>query len=49
MCIYESLLLHQSDDFIDFTLNCPPHILQQNCAHVKCVQPGCVRTPSVWN
>jgi len=22
--IYKTLLLHQPDDFIDFTLNCPP-------------------------
>jgi len=28
MCIYKTLLLHRPDDFIDFTLNSPPHILQ---------------------
>jgi len=27
-------LLHRPDDFIAFTLNSPPHILQQNYAHV---------------
>jgi len=24
ICIYKTLLLHRPDDFIDFTLNCPP-------------------------
>jgi len=24
ICIYKTLLLHRSDDFIDFTLNRPP-------------------------
>jgi len=33
ICIYKTLLLHRPDDFIEFTLYCPPHILQQNCAH----------------
>jgi len=33
ICIYKTLLLHRLDDVIDFTLNCPPHILQQNRAH----------------
>jgi len=30
ICICKTLLLHRPDDFIDFTLNCPLHILQQN-------------------
>ena len=33
ICIYKTLLLHQVDDYIGFTSSCPPHILQQNCAH----------------
>jgi len=32
-CIYKTSLLHRSDDYIGFTPSCPPHILQQNCAH----------------
>jgi len=37
-CIYKTLLLHRPDDYIGFTPNCPPHNLQQNCAHgcTKC-------------
>ena len=31
--IYKMLLLHRPDDYIGFTPICPPHILQQNCAH----------------
>ena len=33
ICIYKTSLLHRPDDYIGFTLSCPPHILQQNCAH----------------
>jgi len=32
--ICKTLFLHRPDDFVDFTLNCPPHIFQQNCDHV---------------
>jgi len=35
ICVYKTLLLHRPDDFIAFTLNCPSHILQQNCAHAR--------------
>jgi len=31
--IYKTLFLHRSDDCIGFIPSCPPHILQQNCAH----------------
>jgi len=31
--IYKTSLLHRPDDYIGFTPGCPPHILQQNCAH----------------
>ena len=31
--IYETSLLHRPDDCTGFTPSCPPHILQQNCAH----------------
>ena len=33
ICIYKTLLLHRPDDYVGFTPSCPPHILQQNCAH----------------
>ena len=39
ICIYKTLLLHRVDDHIGFTSSCPPHNLQQNCAH-DCVQMG---------
>jgi len=32
-CIYKTSLLHRPDHYIGFTPSCPPHILQQNCAH----------------
>jgi len=35
ICIYKTSLLHRSDDYIGFTPSCPPHILQQNCAHAR--------------
>jgi len=31
--IYKTSFLHRLDDCIGFTPSCPPHILQQNCAH----------------
>jgi len=31
--LYKTSLLHQPNDYIGFTPSCPPHILQQNCAH----------------
>ena len=33
ICIYKTSLLHRLEDWIGFALSCPPHILQQNCAH----------------
>jgi len=33
ICIFITLLPHRADDYIGFTSSCPPHILQQNCAH----------------
>jgi len=33
ICMYKTSLLHRPDDYIGFALSCPPHILQQNCAH----------------
>ena len=33
MCVYKTSFLHRPDDYIGFTSSCPPHILQQNCAH----------------
>jgi len=33
ICIYKASLLHRPDEYVGFTPNCPPHILQQNCAH----------------
>ena len=33
ICIYKTSLPHRPDDYIGFTSSCPPHILQQNCAH----------------
>ena len=33
MCIYKTSLLHRPDKYNGFTSSCPPHILQQNCAH----------------
>ena len=33
ICIYNTLLPHRADDYIGITSSCPPHILQQNCAH----------------
>jgi len=33
ICTYKTWLLHRPDDCIGFTPSCPPHILQQNCAH----------------
>jgi len=33
MCICKTSLPHRPDDYIGFTSSCPPHILQQNCAH----------------
>ena len=38
ICIYETSLLHQPDDYIGLTPSCPSHILQQNCAH-DCTYP----------
>ena len=32
ICIYKTSLLHRPDDYIGLP-SCPPHILQQNCAH----------------
>jgi len=32
-CIYKTSLEHRPDDYIGFASTCPPHILQQNCAH----------------
>jgi len=32
-CIYKTSLLHRPDHYIGLTPSCPPHILQQNCAH----------------
>jgi len=34
ICMYKTSLLHRPIDYIGFTPSCPPHILQQNCAHV---------------
>ena len=34
ICIYKMSLLHRPYDYIGFTPSCPPHILQQNFAHV---------------
>jgi len=31
--MYKTSLPYRPDDYIDFTSSCPPHILQQNCAH----------------
>jgi len=31
ICIYKTLLLHRPDNFIDFTLNCPPHFATKFC------------------
>ena len=33
ICIYKTSLPHLPDDYVGFTSRCPPHILQQNCAH----------------
>jgi len=33
ICIHKTSLPHRPDDYIGFTSSCPPHILQQNCAH----------------
>jgi len=33
ICIYKTSFLHRPDDYVGFTPSCPPHILQQNCAH----------------
>ena len=33
ICIYKTSLSHRPDGYIGFTSSCPPHILQQNCAH----------------
>ena len=33
MRIYKTSLPHRPDNYIGFTSSCPPHILQQNCAH----------------
>ena len=35
ICMYKTPLLHRPDDYIGFTPSCPPHILQQNCAHIQ--------------
>jgi len=35
MCIYKTSLPHRPGDYIGFTSSCPPHILQQNCAHER--------------
>jgi len=35
ICTYKIFsLLHRPNYYIGFTPSCPPHILQQNCAHV---------------
>jgi len=33
ICIYKTSFLHRPDVYIGFIPSCPPHILQQNCAH----------------
>jgi len=33
ICIYKTSLRHRPDDYVGFIPSCPPHILQQNCAH----------------
>ena len=33
ICIYKMSFLHRPDDYIGFIPSCPPHILQQKCAH----------------
>jgi len=42
ICIHKTSLLHQPNDHISFTPSCPPHILQQNCAH------GGSQTGTIW-
>jgi len=37
ICIYKTSLLHRPDEYIGFTPSCPPHILQQNCAHGRSI------------
>jgi len=33
ICIDKTAHQHRPDEYIGFTPTCPPHILQQNCAH----------------
>ena len=33
ICIDKTLHQHRPNEYIGFTPSCPPHILQQNCAH----------------
>jgi len=33
ICIHKTSFLHRPDEYVGLTPSCPPHILQQNCAH----------------